>query len=964
VSQYTFDEALNEVAKLFRRGDFDKALELIDDMSPEQRNRNAALVWRGRIQKSRGAKINALLAFQVVLKRPSPPKSIAIDVISTISGVSTLPSGIIEDAVAELQQRTPTELIVSHSTKLDNAARYLCRIGERRAALKIFRLMYLSSALNDGSAVFLLHEFGGGETAEWSQTRNTMSFNQRALSANLQDSIHRILQSSHEIPYDTAFFDSNHSKPRTHIHHQSKTELRAAVEPYFDAVYYRARYRLNENRKDELDDYINLESAELRDPSPYFSAEFYAQNNKVPDGSQPLVHYNKVGVPRGVWPKQPDVVDLRALNFIKTETLQTSKSVSIIIPVYNNIDAFRKCIASLIPTIRIADELIIVDDNSIDASIDLVLQELEESAHDAPWDLTIIRNQNNIGFPRSVNVGIRASDENNNVIVLNSDTMVCGDWISNLDNYLQGEPRIGSVTPVSNHSSVSSFLVESEAGMPFGLSLGTVCSALEKVPNGSAVPLLAGSGFCIALSRQALNVSGLFSEEFGRGYYEDTEWCARSHGYGFVHVLASNVFVFHDVGSKSFGKDQRVRLSFEARYLFVSMYPDFDDLPRFSREALNAFRLEWCLRCAEEYGSPVQVILDHGYGGGSFKYIYETLIAELREKGAPYVLLRLSGKEFSMQIFINGNECFFKGMLYDCLWSRLASLSAAVFHLNGLHGASDPLDVLAKLEVAIQKHDSIVYIHDFFPISPIYSLLDPTGAYSEQLGESSLDMRLNPRNYYFLTDIASWREAWSKIFQESRVVCFSQFVKEKLRDVYGGTLRHIEVHSLAAIGSVSKGSSPNFFPPSEKHDDRVVGFIGNMNLEKGAGVVRYLVDLALKSRDNFKFVLIGPWNARGQPPRGLHVHGTYEAEELENLLRLYSVDAVSFTSVVPETFSYTLLEVERFGIPVCGFNIGNQGLRLKAYSEGLVVPYEGRTRTDASRMLQSLRELLDGRNRG
>ena len=43
-------------------------------------------------------------------------------------------------------------------------------------------------------------------------------------------------------------------------------------------------------------------------------------------------------------------------------------------------------------------------------------------------------------------------------------------------------------------------------------------------------------------------------------------------------------------------------------------------------------------------------------------------------------------------------------------------------------------------------------------------------------------------------------------------------------------------------------------------------------------------------------------------------------------------------SIVPETFSYTISEAIKMGLPIVAFDIGAQGNRVKQYKLGKVVP--------------------------
>ncbi len=75
------------------------------------------------------------------------------------------------------------------------------------------------------------------------------------------------------------------------------------------------------------------------------------------------------------------------------------------------------------------------------------------------------RNDSNQGFVRSVNAGL-ALYPADDAVVLNSDTLVHGDWLSRLRAAAYSSPKIGTVTPWSNSGSIASY--PSPAGQAMG----------------------------------------------------------------------------------------------------------------------------------------------------------------------------------------------------------------------------------------------------------------------------------------------------------------------------------------------------------------------------------------------------------------------------------------------------------------------------------------------------------------
>src|SRR5205085_854438 len=70
--------------------------------------------------------------------------------------------------------------------------------------------------------------------------------------------------------------------------------------------------------------------------------------------------------------------------------------------------------------------------------------------------LDIVRNARNQGFVRSVNASM-ARHPDRDVILLNADTIVYGDWIDRLRAQRSGKAKIGTITPWSNNATLLSY---------------------------------------------------------------------------------------------------------------------------------------------------------------------------------------------------------------------------------------------------------------------------------------------------------------------------------------------------------------------------------------------------------------------------------------------------------------------------------------------------------------------------
>ena len=141
-------------------------------------------------------------------------------------------------------------------------------------------------------------------------------------------------------------------------------------------------------------------------------------------------------------------IDRNILKIIKkwksTPTKKESKFTSIIILTYNQLEYTKICIESIRKfTNPDSYEIIIIDNNSTDGTINwLKTQE----------DVTVIYNNENLGFPKGCNQGIKIA-KGDNILLLNNDTIVTPNWLSNMNKALWSSKEIGAVGTVSNYCS-------------------------------------------------------------------------------------------------------------------------------------------------------------------------------------------------------------------------------------------------------------------------------------------------------------------------------------------------------------------------------------------------------------------------------------------------------------------------------------------------------------------------------
>jgi len=229
-----------------------------------------------------------------------------------------------------------------------------------------------------------------------------------------------------------------------------------------------------------------------------------------------------------------------------------ARRVTVIVPIYGDYEATRHCLDSLLGELESSDHrAILVDDASPDPRIAKYLARLS-----ARSGVEVLVNGRNLGFIGSVNRALERVKEDD-VILLNSDTIVPKGFIARLRAASRLSPDIGTVTPLSNNGEFTSFPRSYKFNpLPSHKDIERIDAIAGRVNAGKIVDIPSGVGFCLYLTRACLNAVGSLSEDFDSGYLEDTDFCLRARMSGFRSVCATSVYVGH-AGSKSFAQEKR-----------------------------------------------------------------------------------------------------------------------------------------------------------------------------------------------------------------------------------------------------------------------------------------------------------------------------------------------------------------------------------------------------------------------
>lgn len=204
---------------------------------------------------------------------------------------------------------------------------------------------------------------------------------------------------------------------------------------------------------------------------------------------------------------------------------------SIVIPVYNGRADTYACLQSIGKHTPEAHEIIVVDNGSTDGTAEWL----------ATQDVTVIRNDQNRGFPAACNQGIVAA-RGQQVVILNNDTLVTPGWLRRMLECLYHDPKVGAVGPRSNFVSGAQRLAQHYSSMQ---QLDGWAWGWSERHRGEYLPTARLVGFCLLLRREMLEEVGGFDEQFGLGNFEDDDLCRRAEAAGWKLLVANDSFVHH-----------------------------------------------------------------------------------------------------------------------------------------------------------------------------------------------------------------------------------------------------------------------------------------------------------------------------------------------------------------------------------------------------------------------------------
>ena len=292
--------------------------------------------------------------------------------------------------------------------------------------------------------------------------------------------------------------------------------------------------------------------------------------------------------------------------------------VSIIILNWNGWKDTIDCLDSIFKIIYPSYDVIVVDNNSQDDSVEIIKNHCNGilkdnktvnvySKQDSNFkkmdkidfnskNMFIIQNDKNYGFARGNNIGIEFALnclDSDYILILNNDTIVDKKFLNELIDVSLDDAKIGilgpKICPYKNNEIKSNLAI---IGSELVFWLGALTKGVKDNGNIEDVDLISGS--CMLITKELLKEIGLLDTTYFFGW-EDADFCTKAKRLGYRVVGVPQAKVLHKIGSSYGGyfadnpeilvEGIRNQLIFMSRYASVSQ--KFISIPYISFSYLN-----------------------------------------------------------------------------------------------------------------------------------------------------------------------------------------------------------------------------------------------------------------------------------------------------------------------------------------------------------------------------------------
>ncbi|WP_099301294.1 glycosyltransferase [Bacillus sp. Marseille-P3800] len=257
-----------------------------------------------------------------------------------------------------------------------------------------------------------------------------------------------------------------------------------------------------------------------------------------------------------------------------------------------------------------------------------------------------------------------------------------------------------------------------------------------------------------------------------------------------------------------------------------------------------------------------------------------------------------------------------------------------------------------------------VFLHDYYGVCPAVFFINDHNRYCGMEKDPLVCQRClenQHKSKRLLTfgppphTVEAWRTSFNLLFQcASMIIAPSESTKQAYLTYFPALSIAVQPHPLPSIKkSVHKQSI-------RRKQTLHVAVLGSIYQHKGESVLLELLNRMEQATASLPLSIYsyGSLAPALSEKRMIHERGTYEIDNLADLLVGDAIDLICIPSIVPETFSYTTHEAMLLGYPVLAFNLGAQAEAIKTNRAGWLVES-----TTGEALYKKLKELCEAKQK-
>ncbi len=237
-----------------------------------------------------------------------------------------------------------------------------------------------------------------------------------------------------------------------------------------------------------------------------------------------------------------------------------SPKIAIVILNWNGKKDTKECLNSLKQITYSNYEIILVDNGSVDGSVEMLEKEHQE--------IVLIKNKENLGFTGGNNVGIKKALEHNAdyVLLLNNDTTVEQDFLEKMVGVAEQDASIGIVGPKIYYYSLP-YIIWSAGGKYIHFLGKARTNGINKTdsPEYNVQREVSWvTGCAMMIKREVFEKIGLLEEQYFSNY-EDLDFCISAERARYTIYYAPEAVIYHKVARDWGGLDNPLYIYYQIR---------------------------------------------------------------------------------------------------------------------------------------------------------------------------------------------------------------------------------------------------------------------------------------------------------------------------------------------------------------------------------------------------------------